>query len=128
LIVSVVIAESLLALNLLFGAQEHLLWAITRPTASATSVPAQLAVVWLLASTAGGSLATTLGGRMTAGLLAGMAPAASLGLIGWYFRQPPGLIAIVMTGPLTGCLLGIFGAAAILRRDAKTASTHNAEI
>jgi hypothetical protein len=128
LVVSIILAESLLAMHLLFGGSEHLLWAVTRPTASATSVPAQLAVFWLLASTAGGALATTLGGKMSAGLPAGVVPAAALALIGWYFRQPPGLIAIVMVGPLTGCLLGIFGAAAIRRRDTTTASTHNAEI
>ncbi|MEE4296299.1 MAG: hypothetical protein V2J20_06755 [Wenzhouxiangella sp.] len=128
LIVSVVIAESLLALSLLFGAQEHLLWAVTRPAASATSVPAQLAVIWLLASLAGSSLAATLGGNMSAGLPAGVVPAASLALIGWYFRQPTSLISILMAGPLVGCVLGIIGARTLRRRDAKTASTHNAEI
>lgn len=128
LIVGVVIAESLLALSLLFGAEEHLLWAVTRPAASATSVPAQVAVIWLLASLAGGSLATTLGGKMSAGLPAGVVPAASLALLGWYFRQPPGLIGILMAGPLVGCLLGVVGARALRRRDARTASTHSAEI
>ena len=128
LIVSIVIAESLLALSLLFGAQEHLLWAVTRPTASATSIPAQLAVIWLLASLAGGSLATTLGGKISAGLPAGVIPAASLALLGWYFRQPTGLIGIVVAGPVLGCLLGILAALALRRLDARAALTHDAGI
>jgi hypothetical protein len=128
LIVSIVIAESLLALSLLFGAQEHLLWAVTRPTASATSIPAQLAVIWLLASLAGASLATLVGGKVSAGLPAGVVPAASLALLGWYFRQPSGLISIVVAGPLLGCLLGILAAVALRRRDAQAASAHSAGI
>ena len=121
LVVSVVIAESLLALSLLFGVQEHLLWAATRPEAATTAAPAQLSVIWLVASAAGASLAASLDGRISAGLPAGMVPAASLILMSWYFRQPTTMTAVLATGPVIGCLLGILSARALARQDARTA-------
>ncbi len=128
LVVSVVLAESLLALSLLFGASQHLLWAVTQATASATSAPAQLTVIWLLASLAGASLAASLGGKISAALPSGLIPAAALGLIGWYFRQPAMLIGVLVIGPLVGCLLGMMSARAVHRSDTKAALNHSAEI
>jgi len=131
LVVTVLLAESMLALLTLFGGSEHLLWAVTQPTAAATPGPALLAVVWLTATTAGSMLAATLSGHLSAALPAGLLPAAAMVLMAWFFQQPDGMTAMLAFGPLAGCLLGIVASRTARRRDqaeSAAAPTHGAEI
>jgi hypothetical protein len=131
LVVTVLLAESVFALLTLFGNPEHLLWTLTQPTAAAGTRPALLAVVWLMASAAGSTLAATLSGHLSAALPAGLLPAASMVLMAWFFHQPAGMTATLAFGPLVGCLLGIVAGRTVRRRDqaeSATVSTHGAEI
>ncbi|MFP4209122.1 MAG: hypothetical protein ACLFSC_10725 [Wenzhouxiangella sp.] len=123
LTVSTVLAESILALLAFLGAGDHLLWALTRPTAAATSGPAWLAVIWLGAATAGSALASAIAGHDSAAIPCGTLPAASLALVAWYFRQP-GLVTVVLVlGPMLGCLLGMSLGRAVRRRDQRDGLT-----
>lgn len=131
LALSTILVESLLALLVMAGGGEHLLWAITRPTAAASSAPAWLAVIWLGAATAGGALATAVAGHTSAGVPIALVPAAALALVAWYFRQPVLVGALLVLGPVLGGLLGIVLGQTVRRldhRDASTVSTPDAEI
>jgi hypothetical protein len=123
LTLSIVLTESLLALLVMMGAGEHLLWAITRPTAAASTAPAWLAVIWLGAATAGGALATAMAGHGSAGIPVAALPAASLALVAWYFRQPALVGTMLVLGPVLGCMLGMLLGRTLLRLDHSETST-----
>src|SRR6056297_728624 len=131
LVVTVVLAECMFALLLLFGGTQHLLWTVTEPAAAASSAPALVAVVWLIAAAAGSILATTLHGHLSAAFPAGLLPSAWMILMAWFYHQPSGMVGTLAFGPLVGCLLGIVSGRAVLRRDQaalNTLSPHGAEI
>lgn len=123
LLVSVVVAEAALALMLLVTGHEHLLTALTRPAAAASTDPAWLALVWVGAVAVGAALATGATGRASAALPCVVLPAAALWLVTWFFGQPANVGATVVTGPVLGGLLGVAGAGAVLRRDRAEAAT-----
>lgn len=123
LTLSTILAESLLALLVMVGGGEHLLWAITHPAAAASTAPAWLAVIWLGAATAGAALATAIAGHRSAGFAVGVVPAAALALVVWYFRQPAAVGAVVVLGPVLGCALGMALGWAVQRLDQIDAST-----
>ena len=131
LVVTVLLAECIFALLILFGSPEHLLWTVTEPAAAASSAPAMLAVVWLIATAAGSLLATTSNGHLSAALPAGVLPTASMVLMAWFYHQPIGVIGTLAFGPLLGCLLGTVSGRAVRRGDqteTEMMSPHGAEI
>jgi len=116
-IVSVALAELVMALLALAGSGEHLLASLARPDVAATTRPALIAVIWMIAVAAGGALACAWCGRPTAAIPAAMLPAAALLLVTWYFAQPALVAAMVIAGPVIGSACGCALAMSLQRRD-----------
>ena len=116
-IVSVMLAEVAIALLALASGSDPLLAALAHPEVAATTRPASIAVIWMIAAAGGSALACGWCGQPTAAIPAAVVPAASLMLVVWYFAQPALVGALVVAGPLIGSACGCALAMSLQRRD-----------